>query len=218
MYRIKRILSILLATLFVLSLKAQTTQETAKQILDNAIAVFRANGGVKINFTVKMFSKNKSAKEIQGVIQLKGEKFLLKTNDAVTWFDGKTQWSYWIENGEVNITTPAAEELQSINPYALLSLYRNGFEYKQGATVQFQGKPVYELILKAIAKSEQNTSNIRLYIAKKSYQPVCMIMEQREGNRSEITVLNYQNRQKYDDTLFIFDKKNYPGVEIIDLR
>ncbi|KAA6332830.1 hypothetical protein EZS27_018705 [termite gut metagenome] len=209
---------ILLTTLFVLSLKTETTQETTKQILDNAVAAFRANGGVKINFTVKMFSKNQSSKEIQGAIQLKGEKFLLKTNDAITWFDGKTQWSYWIENGEVNITTPTAEELQSINPYTLLPFYRNGFEYKQGTTVQFQGKPVYEVILKAVAKSEQNISNIRLYIAKESYQPVYMIMEQREGNRSEITVTNYQNRQKYNDTLFAFDKKNYPGVEIIDLR
>jgi hypothetical protein len=45
-----------------------------------------------------------------------------------------------------------------------------------------------------------------------------MVMEQREGNWSEITVANYQNRQKYDDTLFAFDKKNYPSVEIIDLR
>ncbi|KAA6341215.1 hypothetical protein EZS27_010960 [termite gut metagenome] len=214
----KRILCILLTTLFVLSLKAQTTQETAKQILDNTVAAFRANGGVKIHFTVKMFGKNPTSREIQGAIQLKGEKFLLKTNDAVTWFDGKTQWSYWIENGEVNITTPAAEELQSINPYTLLSFYRNGFEYKQGTTVQFQGKPVYEILLKAVAKSEQNISNIRLYIAKESYQPVHIVMEQQEGNRSEITVTNYQNRQKYDDTLFTFDKKNYPGVEIIDLR
>jgi outer membrane lipoprotein-sorting protein len=214
----KRILSVLLTTLFVLSLKAQTAQETAKQVLDNAIMAFRTNEGVKINFTVKMFSKNPSSREIQCIIQLKGEKFLLKTGDAVTWFDGETQWSYWIESGEVNITTPTAEELQSINPYALLSLYRNGFEYRQGTTVQFQGKPVYEIILRAIAESEQDISNIRLYIAKKSYQPVCVVMEQREGNRSEITVTNYQNRQKYDDTLFTFDKKNYPEVDIIDLR
>jgi outer membrane lipoprotein-sorting protein len=214
----KRILSVLLTTLFALSLKAQTTQETAKQILDNATAAFRANGGVKINFTVKIITKSPSSREIQGAIQLKGEKFLLKTNETITWFDGKTQWSYWIENGEVNITTPTAEELQSINPYTLLSLYRNGLEYKQGTTVQFQGKPVYEIILKAVAKSEQDISSIRLYIAKESYQPLYMAMEQREGNRSEITVINYQNRQKYDDTLFTFDKKNYPSVEIIDLR
>jgi outer membrane lipoprotein-sorting protein len=214
----KRLLYILLTTLFVLSLKAQTTQETAKQILDNTAAAFRTNGGIKINFTVRIVSKNPSSREIQGAIQLKGEKFLLKTNDAVTWFDGKTQWSYWIENGEVNITTPTAEELQSINPYTLLSLYRNGFEYKQGTRVQFQGKPVYEIILKAVAKSEHDVSNIRLYIAKESYQPVYMLTEQREGNWSEITVTSYQNRQKYEDTLFTFDKKNYPGVEIIDLR
>jgi outer membrane lipoprotein-sorting protein len=215
----KRILSVLLTTLFVvLSPQAQTTQDTVKQVLDNTVAAFRENGGVIINFTAKMFGKNLFSGEIQGTIQLKGEKFLLKTNDAVIWFDGKTQWSYWIENDEVNITTPTAEELQSINPYTLLSLYRNGFEYKQGTTVQFQGKPVYEIILKTVAKSEPGISNIRLYVAKESYQPVHIVIEQREGDRSEITVTNYQNRQKYDDTLFTFDRKNYPGVEIIDLR
>lgn len=49
-----------------------------------------------------------------GVIELKGEKFVLKTDDGITWFDGKTQWSYLRSSDEVNISNPTGTELQAL--------------------------------------------------------------------------------------------------------
>ncbi|KAA6307927.1 hypothetical protein EZS27_040399, partial [termite gut metagenome] len=119
--RMKRILYLLVTILFALSLKAQTSQTESRKILDSASAAIRTGGGIKADFTVKVFGEGRLLEEMQGSIRLKEEKLLLKTDDAVIWFDGKTQWSYWAETEEVNVTNPTTEELQSINPYVLLS-------------------------------------------------------------------------------------------------
>ncbi|KAA6327674.1 Outer-membrane lipoprotein carrier protein [termite gut metagenome] len=208
---------LLITTLCILPLKAQTEQKATKNILDNMVAAFHANGGIKAGFTLKTAHKNQPPTEFQGTIQVKGEKFLLKTDQVTIWFDGKTQWNYGNHTNEINITTPTPEELQGINPYALLSAYQKGFEYKTGTRTHFQGKSIHEVILTASDK-KQDIPSIRLYITKDTYQPVYILMEQQSGHRNEITIVRYQIKQPYDDAVFTFKKEQYPDIEIIDLR
>lgn len=192
-------------------------QAQAKTILDTTAATFRKTGGIKAEFDVKSFVKGRPAGTVNGVIHLKGEKFMLRTEDAITWFDGKTQWSYLSGSDEVNVSTLTEAELQSANPYALLQVYQHGFNYQMGTTKNFRGKQVNEVVLTAKNKA-QDTQRILLYITKDSYQPVYILMEQRDKSRSEITITGYQTGMKFADSAFVFDKKQYPRAEIIDLR
>ncbi|MEG1401471.1 LolA-like putative outer membrane lipoprotein chaperone [Bacteroides sp.] len=211
----KYIISILIA-FFALPLFAQQQKE-ARTVLDKTAATFEKAGGVKADFRIKVFSKGRQIVDSGGAIQLKGEKFLLKTPDVTTWFDGKTQWSYLDGSDEVNVSTPTAAELQSMNPYALLYLYQKGFSYRLGSTKVWLGKSVYEVILTATNK-QQELTHIKLYIAKDSYQPMRIDAEMRDKTRSEITITSYQAGLNYTDNLFVFNKKQYPNAEIIDLR
>ena len=61
---------------------------------------------------------------------LKGNRFYLNSGGIQSWFDGTTQWSYLESSEEVNVSNPTPEELQTINPYALLSIYKSGYNYK----------------------------------------------------------------------------------------
>lgn len=207
--------SVLIALLTLPAFAQQQVQ--AKVVLDRAAAAFRNAGGVKAGFDVKVFSKGRPAGETAGVIQLKGEKFKLETADVITWFDGKTQWSYLPDSDEVNISNPTPAELQSLNPYALLQLYQHGYVCKLGPMKNFRGKPVYEVILTAVNRTHEPLS-MRAVVAKDTYRPLFIAVEQRDKSRSEITITSYQTGQKYADTLFVFDKKQYPQAEIIDLR
>ena len=46
-----------------------------------------------------------------------------------------------------------------------------------------------------------------------------ILLQQRDQQtRNEITVTGYQTRLNYADSIFSFDKKQYPNAEIIDLR
>ena len=48
--------------------------------------------------------------EKQLISQLSGQKFVVNMGGTITWFDGKTMWSYVKKNEEVNVTTPTAAD------------------------------------------------------------------------------------------------------------
>ena len=213
----KYIFSVLIALLS-LPVIAQQQQSQAKAVLDRTADAFRKAGGVKADFVVKAVTNGLAEGAENGTIQLKGEKFVLKTSDVVTWFDGKTQWSYVAKNDEVNVSSPTQDELQQINPYTFLYMYQKGFSYKLGTTKTFRGKAVWEVILTAKDK-KQELERVTLFVTKDTYEPLYILLQQRgQQTRNEITVTSYQTRQNYADSVFAFDRKQYPGAEIIDLR
>lgn len=209
------IVTILLAFL---SFPAIAQQQQAKAVLDKTAETFRKAGGVQIMFDVKSYTNGQLEGTSSGEIRLKGEKFVLKTPEAGTWFDGKTQWSYMESSEEVNVTNPTPEELRSINPYTLLYMYQQGFTYQLGTATQYAGKKVKEVILTS-TDSRQDLSRIVLKVAQDTYQPVFIQLQQRgTKNYSEIVVTGYRTGQNYTDKEFVFDRSKYPDAEIIDLR
>ena len=213
----KYIFSVLIALLS-LPVIAQQQQLQAKAVLDKMAEAFRKAGGVKAEFTVKAVTNGVTEGSESGTIELKGEKFVLKTSDVTTWFDGRTQWSYVTKNDEVNVSTPTQEELQQINPYTFLYLYQKGFSYQMGTVKTFRGKAVMEVILTAKDK-KQELERITLYVTKNNYEPLFISLRQRgQSAVNEITVTSYQTGLKYADSDFVFNRKQYPTAEVIDLR
>lgn len=206
---------VLLVALLALPVFAQ--QKEAKNVLDRTSANFRKAGGVEAGFTIKIKAKGQTDGLLVGNIRLKGEKFVLKTTDAITWFDGETQWSYLADSEEVNISNPSEEELLGINPYALLSIYEKGFSYVLGKTRTYQGRAIYEVLLTATDKTKE-MSKLTLYLSRDTYQPLYILAELNNGSRTEITITSYRTGQQYNDSTFVFDKKKYPRAEVIDLR
>ena len=124
------------------------------------LRAFKNAGGIKITFTAQAPEGSST-----GVIRLKGDKFLLETDGVTTWFDGHTQWSYLSSSDEVNVSEPTAEELQSVNPYALLSLYKQGYNLKLGKVDNPRFSSLYKVVLTATGR-KQDLQCIILYVTK----------------------------------------------------
>ena len=201
--------------LFGLALPLSAQKLDAQDILDRTATAFRQAGGIQADFTVQTYAKSILQGSSTGVIRLKGEKFLLDADGVKTWFDGRTQWSYLTNSDEVNISEPTPEELQSINPYALLSIYKQGYHMKLGKA--YGGKPAYEVILTA-SNRKQDLQCVIIYVTKDTLQPLCISMTQKGGNSVAIRITSYKTGESYNDNLFTFDKKVYPTAEVIDLR
>lgn len=209
-------LYLLLALFTTLSAYAQTDKQ-ARDVLDKTSAAFTQAGGIKAVFTIQNTNKNGgNAGNGKGVILLKGERFFLDTEGTLTWFDGKTQWSYLTSSDEVNVSNPTPEELQSINPYALLDMYRKGYGYKYNGIKTKGGKQGYEIVLTPLNK-KQDIRSITLFVSK-NYQPLSIVIEQKDKTKSEITVSSYQTNLSFPDSTFCFDPTKYPEAEVIDLR
>ena len=195
------------AMLLVPQVVAQQTD--ALEVMERVEAGFRKAGCLRVDFSVRMASGRYA-----GSIDLKGEKFVLRTGGVTTWFDGRTQWSYLESAGEVNISEPTPDELQSLNPYAWLSLYRNGYRV-QSCQPDRVGR--YGVLLTATDEVEGSVSSIRLYVSRATGRPERIVLQQ-GGEDVEITVDAYREGFSWADSYFTFDASRHPGVEVIDLR
>lgn len=199
-----RIYTLFFLLMLTLSLSAQ--QDTkAKNILDKTVEKYNQSKGISV-----IFGGSQSGK-----LLLKGEKFQLTTQDVTTWFDGQTQWSYLKQNEEVNISTPTPEELRAINPYAWLSLYKQGFNYRYSGVKTREGKQGHEIVL--TPQTKQDIQSITLLIDS-DYEPIYIGILPTEGQMQEFIVHNYRTQLNLNDNAFRFDKSKYPNAEIIDMR
>lgn len=204
MAKIKRTYLLALALFFSTSLLAQKDKQ-AREILDKTASALQQAGGIRATF------KGTG----NGTLLLKGDQFYLNSGGIQSWFDGTTQWSYLESSEEVNVSTPTPKELQTINPYALLSIYKHGYNYKYIGIKKRNGKQGFEVML--IPEKKQDITSITLFVSN-TYQPLYIKVEQNNKPASEIIVTSYQTNQPLDNATFKFDKKKFPDAEVIDLR
>ena len=181
------------------------TAQTAKSVLDKAAASITVKEGVKANFRMSGTHGMTS-----GSIAIKGKKFYATTPQATVWFDGKTQWTYMKNNDEVNISTPTEAQLQAINPYNFINLYKKGYNY----TLNKSGKD-YVVHLTA-ATADKKIKELFISVSKTTYQPTQVKMLQ--GKKWTIFDITNLKKQAISDSQFRFNSKDFPQAEVIDLR
>ncbi len=189
---------------FVMSFVLASAQ-TAKEVLDKAAATITVKQGIKANFKMTGSMGTSS-----GTIILKGKKFHATTPQASIWFDGKTQWTYVKDNDEVNVTTPTETQLQAINPYNFINLYKKGYN----ATLNSSGK---NHVAHLTATSQSNKiKELFITIDKKSYHPTQVKMLQ--GKKWTIFDISNLKKESFSDAQFKFNAEDFPTAEVIDLR
>lgn len=199
----KRILLSLLMVVGCFSMSM--AQTSAKQVLDKCAATVTAKDGVQADFTMTSAQYGSAS----GTIAVKGRMFHAKTAVASMWFDGKTQWTYMKKNDEVNVTNPTDAQLQSINPYNFINLYKKGYKYTMTTA-----DAAYTVHLTSTKKAR--ISELFITVDKKSYQPKEVKLLQNK-KWTTFTISNLK-QVKMDDAAFRFNSKDFPTAEVIDLR
>lgn len=181
--------------------------QNATQLLDKSAATLRAAGNVKIGFTLEAEGGAST-----GYIKLQKQKFVINMGGSITWFDGKTMWTYVKSNEEVNVTTPSADAVAKMNPYAFLSFYKKGYTAKMGKSTTKE----HEMVL--TGKQGSPFKKVVVRINKSTRYPSVITMTSSKGDVTTIRCNSFLKNQKYTTATFQFNKKNYPNVEVIDLR
>ena len=180
--------------------------ESAKRILDKAAATVSNPGGVRAHF--QMISKQFG--NTNGEIAIKGKKFHATTHDATIWFDGKTQWTYMKGNDEVNISNPTEAQLQAINPYNFINIYKKGYKLSSKKV-----ENSYEVHLIPTDKSRK-IQEMYIIVDSSSYRPTHVKMKQKD--KWSTIIISQLTTASLSDNLFQFNSKDFPKAEIIDLR
>lgn len=192
--------------------------ERATRILDQVAATYEKSNGISATFTFEIRDGvSKRVDKFDGQLKMRGKKFYLDTPDISTWFDGITQWAMLKSADEINISTPSDEELQAVNPYILLKLYKNGFNCRYIGESTINNSPVSEIELTP-TDTRNELKKIVLKISKDKLYPLTIELFNKNNTSNTIRVSKYKTGMNHPNQLFVFDKQQYGSIDVIDLR
>lgn len=212
--KINRIL-LFVAALFVLTCPEVAQAQSGTAALDKVVEKFRRSGDLSAHFTLTLSNAlNEPVDKQTGTIKLAGNKFYWKTPAMTVWYNGQLQWAYVASTQEVNLTEPTAAEVASINPYILINTYKQNFTVKALKSKNSQLR-VAELTPK---KKGTNIDRVVITVNASSWTPQSFQIYYSDRTHSTIVLSKYTVGQNFPDATFVFDKKQYPNAEVIDLR
>ena len=145
----------------------------------------------------------------QGLLVRQAHMFTITADGMHTWFDGKTQWTYSRQIGEVNVVTPTPDELQQIDPLSILTSFATNFTARSLGTDRVELTPRNDAgdIRKATITFDSST----LYP-----QLISLTM----SNRQTLTIRvdHITSSKKQPVSAFRYDPAAHPGVNVVDLR
>ncbi len=209
----KRILLTLAATL---ALGTSAVAQTARQVLDKTSALLQKSGGLEATFEGTQFKGTQPAGTATGKIQVQGKKYKLTSGSLTAWYDGSTQWTLLAGSDEVNVSAPSQAEAQKSNPYFFTNLYKKGYDLTL-TSANFRGKACHEVRMTAQRKDAE-IQVMLLTIDKQTSLPLSVRVKDAKGKWTRVRVSDVKTHRRFPDTLFRYDEKQHPGVEVIDLR
>lgn len=192
-------------------------EDKAEDILDAVSKKYKDIPAFKTSFTYTMESTSTGAKEsYPGDATVKGAKYRLKMGGQEVINNGTTVWTYMKESNEVNISDYQPDE-DEISPTKIFSVYKNGYRYVFNEEIKEKGV-AYEVVDLIPENRNSQVFKVRLVVNKKDKMIKSMRIFEKNGNRSVYTINKFTPDDNVDDKLFAFDKSQYKGVEVIDLR
>lgn len=186
----------------------------AKKILDAVSAKFKSFKTVQSKFSLKIEnSSNKLLGNNTGTVFMKGTKYRINAAGKDIFCDGSNVWTVDKAAKEVTISKLDASN-NTITPQKLFTnFYDKDFLYKLNS----DAKGVQEIELTPIDKTKP-FHKVIVYINKALQTISSTKVFEKAGNRYTYTVSGMNTKSVIADATFVFDQKNYPGMEVVDLR
>lgn len=190
----------------------------AKMILDNVSAKFKTYKTVEAHFTLKI--ENSSGKVLgtkTGVVSMKESKYRISVSGQEIYSDGTNIWTYDKSANEVQLTQ-FDPSTNTITPQKMFTnFYDKDFLYKLNGESKQGNKIVEEIELTPVDKTKP-FFKVLLNVDKKTLSIINTKVFQKTGDRYTYTITSMKTNTNLPDGLFIFKTKDYPKVEVIDLR
>ena len=190
----------------------------AREILDAMSAKYKNIPAYKAKFSTSLINEVEGVNEtFSGEITVKGDKYILTTDDQIVINDGTSVWTYLPDANEVNIDVYDPDE-DEITPSSIFDEYKNGYKYIWMETATQEG--VLCDVIELIPNNTQNSQffKIKMLISTKDKTLKKWTMFEKSGNQHVYVISDFKGNVSIADTAFKFDSSKYPDVEVIDLR
>lgn len=186
-------------------------QETAGELVKRVINQLNNHKNYEITFDYEIGNSVTTASEKEsGKATLQGEAYNLEIADQQIISDGKTLWTYLIDDEEVMVGNATDESL--ITPIKMLTTYDKDYSMKYVKQAD-KGKKCVEML-----NPKGEFKRITLTIDEKKLEIEKAKIEAQSGDEMVVTIKSYAYDKTLKTNFFIFDEKEHKNVDIIDMR
>ena len=206
-----KIKNIIVCIALVFAAQAVSAQSNAEKIIRVMVDQMRSHKNVEMVFNYQISPDGKTLGESEkGHAWLQGEAYKIEMTDQQTISDGKTIWSYLIDDEEVMVSN--ASEGTDNTPLKLLTSLDesyvatlSGIDAKGIATIELANpKGQYKRVTMKVDTKKTELKSADIYLE--------------DGNKFIIKVEEMKYDQKLDDKFFTFEEAKHPEVDVIDMR
>ena len=223
----KKLTIIFLLTTLSVNLAFAQKDADAQKILSALSKKYRSYDLIKADFSFTLEDQQAGVKETQTgtlVSRPKANKFKVSiynqddkatvTQEIIS--DGKSQWTYVKKDKEAELSDVDHSE-DNLNPAQIFTIYEHGYKYIYTGDEKVDGK-VCQIVDLTPEDAKKPFFKVRLTIDKAKKQIYSALIFDKNGNRYTYVIRAFTPNPKVPETLFTFDKKDHPGVEVVDLR
>lgn len=203
--------NIIACLLLLFAAQAVSAQNNADAIIRVLVDQIKSHKNVEMAFNYQLSPDGKNLGEAQkGHAWLQGEAYKIEMAEQQTISDGKTIWSYLIDDEEVMVSN--ASEGTDNTPLKLLTSLDKSYVASL-TNIDAQGIASIEL---ANPKGQYKRISLKVNTKKTELKSADIYME--DGSKLVVNVEEMKFDQKLDDKFFTFDAKKHPKVDVIDMR
>ena len=203
--------NIIACLLLLFATQAVSAQNNAEMIIRLLINQMKSHKNVEMTFNYQISPDEKTVIEGEkGHAWLQGEAYKIELADQHTISDGKTIWTYLIEDEEVMVSN-AADGVDNTPLKLLTSLDESyvatlaGIDPKGIATVEL-----------ANPKGQYKRVTLKINTKKAELKSADIYME--DGSKAVVNIEGMKFDQELGNKFFTFDTKKHPKVDVIDMR
>ncbi|MCF0058398.1 outer membrane lipoprotein carrier protein LolA [Dyadobacter sp. CY356] len=156
-------------------------------------------------------------KPLKGDATVKGTKFRLKMAGQEIFNDGKLMATYIKETNEVNLQDFDPTAGGDLDPTRIYSAYKKGFKY---AFLQEkkEGAQTFDVVELTSTGKNSQVDKVQIQVNKADNSINSWKIFQKNGQKVTYKVEQFQPDVAVADNFFTFNAKQFPGVEVVDLR
>lgn len=130
--------------------------------------------------------------------------------------NGATQWTILKDQAEIQVNDANRDD-NSLNPATIFTFYKTGYKGNFTGTSKL-GNRSFDDITLVPTDTKQNISKIDIRVDKASNLIYDAIVFDKNGGKYIYTIKKLTVNNPIPYSTFIFNKNNYPSMEIVDLR
>jgi len=207
-----------LLTLLVLAMMPALAQneKDAEKLLESVINKTASYSNFKAQLAYTMVNAEMNIDEKKtGVIYVQGDSYRIEMEGQEIISDGKTVWTYLPDSKEVMVSEVLETE-ESFSPTKILTQYNDDYDARFDADSKYKNANLKVINLKASEGKNFDRISVTVNLEKLSLESFSMY--DKDGNVFTYQIVLLEPNLNLSANTFVFNVKDYPGVDVVDMR